>query len=362
MTFDDLNRVAGYFRQELEGKKYLLLYGHNNVGKTRLSMEFKDIGKRDGAADTLYFNAFTEDLFTWDNDLANDNVRVLRMNSNSRFFTGLEALGMEQRIRDQLQFYANFDFRINYNDWTVSFFRDVGPERNDNIKVSRGEEKTFIWCFFLARVQIVMEGEIDADREIRYIYIDDPVSSLDEYNAIDVAHRLARLLKENDHPLKTVISSHHTLFFNVMCNELRNAKMLFLGNRINQPLNVNLPSYVLRPTGETPRFHHVATLMKLHQAMHDNELYTYHFNMLRTILEKTASFHGFEHFSACFAELDDDPDRRLHTRLINVLSHGNYSLFEPEIMSDEYKNDFKMILEHFLRRYQFNPDLFTVVV
>lgn len=246
MTFDDLNRVAGYFRQELEGKKYLLLYGHNNVGKTRLSMEFKDIGKRDGAADTLYFNAFTKDLFTWDNDLANDNVRVLRMNSNSRFFTGLEALGIEQRIRDQLQFYANFDFRINYIDWTVSFFRDVGPERNDNIKVSRGEEKTFIWCFFLARVQIVMEGEIDADQEIRYIYIDDPVSSLDEYNAIDVAHRLARLLKENDHPLKTVISSHHTLFFNVMCNELRNAKMLFLGNRINQPLNVNLPSYILK--------------------------------------------------------------------------------------------------------------------
>jgi hypothetical protein len=29
-------------------------------------------------SDTLYFNAFTEDLFHWDNDLENDMTRVLQ--------------------------------------------------------------------------------------------------------------------------------------------------------------------------------------------------------------------------------------------------------------------------------------------
>ena len=49
-------------------------------------MEFKNAGKRDGSSDTLYFNAYTEDLFAWDNDLENDTERYLRLNTASRFF------------------------------------------------------------------------------------------------------------------------------------------------------------------------------------------------------------------------------------------------------------------------------------
>jgi len=73
-------------------------------------------------------------------------------------------------------------------------------------------------------------------------------------------------------------------------------------------------------------------------------LFTHHFNMLRTILEKTASFHGHKNFSACIRQDDDDPDGILHARLINILSHGNYSLYEPQQMLDENKAYFKKIL------------------
>ena len=110
MNFDSLSQLADEIRQWLENKKYLLLYGHNNVGKTRLSMEFKDIGKHGGIPDTLYFTAFTEDLFTWYNDLTNDQARVLRMNRNSRFFAGLRELKIEPQIHDHLRFYADFNF------------------------------------------------------------------------------------------------------------------------------------------------------------------------------------------------------------------------------------------------------------
>jgi tRNA A37 threonylcarbamoyladenosine biosynthesis protein TsaE len=63
-TFANLDELATYLRQELENKKFMLLYAYNGTGKTRLSMAFKEAGKQDDQRDTLYFNAFTEDLFT----------------------------------------------------------------------------------------------------------------------------------------------------------------------------------------------------------------------------------------------------------------------------------------------------------
>ena len=48
----------------------------------------------------------------------------------------------------------------------------------------------------------------------------------------------------------------------------------------------------------------------------------------------------------------------LHTRLINILSHGNYSLYEPQDMLEENKRYFRKILHEFINRYPFNPILF----
>jgi hypothetical protein len=98
-SFANLDDLATFLRQELGNKKYLLLYAYNGTGKTRLSMAFKEAGKQGDQRDTLYFNAFTEDLFTWDNDLDGDSERVLKINSSSSFFSGIEELEMENRIR-----------------------------------------------------------------------------------------------------------------------------------------------------------------------------------------------------------------------------------------------------------------------
>jgi hypothetical protein len=324
-------------------------------------MAFKDIGKQGAdeveARDTLYFNAFTEDLFHWDNDLDGNNDRRLTLNANSRFFAGLADLEMDNRIRPLLQRYADFDFRIDTQEWAVRFSRTVDGQIVDNIKVSRGEENLFVWCFFLAIVQLAMDKGIEAYRQVKYVYIDDPISSLDEHNAITVGSHLAQLLNKAGNPLKTVISSHHPLFFNVMHNELdaRKSKKVsahFLSRSKKDG------SYSLAYTGATPFFHHVAVLTELYKAEQSGELYTYHFNMLRSVLEKSASFHGFSNFSACIATDDaDDPDGVLNARLINILSHGNYSLFEPNPMLEENKEHFKKILDAFLKRYPFNPEL-----
>lgn len=383
-TFANLELLVAHLRKELESKKFLLLFAYNGTGKTRLSMAFKEAGKKEvilqtfeegaieslGAIsrDTLYFNAYTEDLFTWDNDLEGDSERVLKINSASRFFAGIEELEMESRIRPFLHRYTDFDFSIDYEKWTISFSREVQDETVGseiklkiipNIKVSRGEENLFIWCFFLAIVQLVMDGA-EAYKWVKYLYIDDPISSLDDNNAIAVASDLAQLLKSKDSQIGAVISSHHALFYNVMHNELDARKSKKTASYfLTQPKST--VSYVLRYTSATPFFHHVAMLTELYQAEKSGQLYTYHFNMLRSLLEKSASFHGFPNFSACIKKEDDDQDDTLHARLINILSHGNYSLYEPQEMLEENKAYFKKILDDFLSRYPFNPELFPEV-
>jgi wobble nucleotide-excising tRNase len=364
-SFPNLTALAQHLRDELGGpnKKFLLLYAYNGTGKTRLSTEFKELGKVASASggttpDTLYFNAYTEDLFSWDNDLANDRERVLKINKESRFFAGLDELEMDNRIRPLLSRYADFDFRIDTTEWEISFSREVESggvvTTVEDIKVSRGEENIFIWCFFLAIVQLVLDGA-DAYRWVKYIYIDDPITSLDEHNAIAVATHLARMLKGPSRAIKTVISTHHTLFFNVLCNELQNRSrdnFFFLSRERSSD------GFILKKTGKTPFFHHVAALIELYEADSTGNLYTHHFNMLRAILEKTASFHGYDNFSACIRRDESDIDGVLHTRLVNLLSHGNYSLYEPKEMLEENKRHFRTILHDFINRYPFNPNLF----
>ena len=385
MTFTDLNTLSAHLRQELENNKFILLYGYNGTGKTRLSTAFKDLGKvvntddETEQRDTLYFNAFTEDLFSWDNDLENSSERKLTLNTDSRLFAGLESMEMDNRIRALLDRYADFEFRIDTTTWEVVFAREfrvkkggtAGDEvdsadagqgegedeyetrREEAIKISRGEENIFIWCFFLAIVELALDDDGTGPYKwVKHIYIDDPISSLDEHNAIAVANHLAKLLKRPESRLKTVISTHHTLFFNVLYNELKRANKYFL-SRGGSPEEL-----LLRKTGDTPFFHHVAALAELYEVERDGRLYTHHFNMLRAILEKTASFHGYENFSACIKRDADDEDGILHTRLINILSHGNYSLFEPQEMLEENKRYFRKILHEFISRYPFNPALF----
>lgn len=342
-TYKTLHGLVNRLRDDLNSQDFVLLYAYNGTGKTRLSMEFKEAWKKKKGIqrDTLYFNAFTEDLFYWDNDLTGDRQRYLKINSDSRFFQGFKELALEEKIFAYLARYADFDFKIDYENWTIGF----SCGNLDHIKISRGEENIFIWCIFLALCELTIDGA-DAYNWVRFLYIDDPISSLDDNNAIAVASDLARLLKRGKDRVKTVISSHHGLFFNVMCNEFKKLphKKYFL-HRDN-----TLDSYALQATDDTPFFHHIAMLSELQQAAKSGRLYTHHFNMLRGILEKTATFFGFDDFSACIHGVDDEV---LYARTLNLLSHGNYSVYEPREMVGDTKELFRRVLNAFLDHYRF---------
>lgn len=351
--YKTLRNVAVRLRDDLNNHHFVLLFAYNGTGKTRLSMEFKDISKKrkkNPATDTLYYNAFTEDLFHWNNDLENDTKRHLIINKNSRFFEGFRELALEQKIFNFLERYADFDFKIDYDDWTITF--NKGDE-NNNIKVSRGEENIFIWCIFLAIAELAIDDDGNGPYKwIKYIYIDDPISSLDDNNAIGVASDLAKLLKKGKDKVRVVISSHHSLFYNVMYNELKKVehKSHFLHKN-------GADSYVLRATDETPFFHHVAMLTELKQVSESGRVNTYHFNMLRGILEKTSTFFGHDDFSSCIKGVEDE---MLFSRALNLLSHGKYSIYQPVEMNQDNKELFNRILTAFLEKYEFQlPEIFA---
>ena len=371
--YQSLRTLVVRLRDDLNNAQLILLYAYNRTGKTRLSMAFKDEEKRktkknpQGIADTLYFNAFTEDLFTWENDLDGDSARHLRLNPDSTFFNGLKDLALDETIAGYLDRYADFDFDIDYTEWKVSFRKD----ESENIKISRGEQNIFIWCLFMAICERMLDGHVSYQTN-KFLYIDDPISSLDDNNAIAVACDLAKLLRRaasrtdgngDPAPIKIVFSSHHALFFNVMCNEIGRSKdgearvthkRYFLHRANGDGI------YTLRGTDDTPYFHHVATLAELQRAAHPTTgtLYTFHFNALRSIMEKTASFFGHADISFCLKALDNEEDQALYNRALNLLSHGKYAIHEPTLMGDDTQALFRRILRDFVAKFEFAlPDV-----
>ena len=325
-------------------------------------MEFKETGKEYNderevtKRDTLYFNAFTEDLFSWHNDLINDRERYLKLNTDSAFFDGLRELELDAKIESFFQNYVDLKFNIDYENATVRFSRSVivdGAEQTiENIKISRGEETLFIWCFFLAICQLVIDKD-PSYNWVKYIYIDDPISSLDENNAIAIACDLANLLTTEGSEIKTVISTHHSLFFNVLFNEFgRKVKNKRYFLHFKEPND-----YALQDTGDTPFFHHIATISELKQVVESDKIFTYHFNALRSILEKTASFFGYDKIDKCIHGLEDEV---LFERALQLFSHGKYSIFDPQEMIGDNKDLFKRIFNGFLAKYEFHfPEIFN---
>lgn len=362
--FVSLKALAEYFKYKiLSAKQSIILFGYNGTGKTRLSMEFKSLEQNEDKTkgDTLYYNAFTEDLFSWDNDLENDENRNLKLNSKSNFFTILDndINRVENDIRAILSNFADFDFNIEKNEINdsiiVKFSRNNSEEK---IKISRGEERIFILCFFLAIVRLVIDKS-KSYSWIRYIYIDDPISSLDDNNAILIATYLAELIKKvnNNNRLKFIISTHHTLFFNVLYNSVEGKKKcLFLQQNIDSDYKYALEEI----DNDTPFLQHIALLKELKQASKSKNLCRYHFNILRSILEKTASFHGYPHFSACIKQLSQGSalEKNSYERMLHIFSHGKCSLFEAEHIEDEYKKSFLKLFDDFLKEFKFNMELF----
>ncbi|MEZ4620214.1 MAG: AAA family ATPase [Caldilineaceae bacterium] len=293
-------------------KKVQLIYAFNGTGKTRLSREFKQLiaPRADGEEETeetelartkiLYYNAFTEDLFYWDNDLARDAEPKLKIQPNSFTPWVLQEQGQDQNIITHFQRYTDEKltprFSPDFSEVTFSFERG-NEEQTPNIKISKGEESNFIWSIFYSLlVQVIdvlnvaepSERETDQFNQLEYVFVDDPVSSLDENHLIELAVDLAQLVRASRSDLKFIITTHNPLFYNVLHNEFKDAKFkkYLLKKQDNGEFDL-----VSQPN-DSPFSYHLFLKAELERAIESGQLHKYHFNFLRNILEKTATFLG----------------------------------------------------------------------
>jgi hypothetical protein len=322
-------------------RKVQLIYAFNGTGKTRLSRAFKELiapkaaGEEAQASDladkkVLYYSAFTEDLFYWKNDLERDVEPKLIIQPNAFTRWVLEEQGQDQSITATFQGYTSDKLTPHFsNDFSsVSFSFERGNNQQEpHIKISKGEESNFIWSVFNALLeQLISELNIaeaenrstDAFNKLEYVFIDDPVNSLDENHLIELAVNLAGLIKSSQSTdLKFIITTHSPLFYNVLFNEFSN-KACYMLERLEDG------SYTLteKPGDSNKSFsYHLHLLQTIEQAIAGNRVERFHFTLLRNLYEKTASFLGYPKWS----ELLPDDKQLYYSRIINFTSHSTLS-------------------------------------
>lgn len=440
---DKLKEVA----QQLvdAGKKVQLIYAFNGTGKTRLSRAVKNLVAPKFEDDDeptrrkiLYYSAFTEDLFVWDNDTLNDEVRKINIQPNDFTDWILNSQGDEgivknfQRYTDEkltpvfipkvTQFTNKLGKRENRTTFPeVKFSHGGGGGLKTNIKISKGEESNLIWSVFYTLLQEVVEllKELDPEKrnvdefdDLKYVFIDDPVSSLDDNHLIELAVDLAELIKSTESDLKFVIATHNPLFYNVLFNEFHNKKykdvekvkaslqaiiandgdVIELVDTIVAPDDKNAVvaaiqagdndaavaavtrpkliyrsnhsakyrlskkadgSFVLDEQGnDSPFSYHLLLLSELKKAVDADSIQKYHFNYLRNILEKTATFLGYKKWGDLLPKIDGNPDP-FAARIVNLSSHSAHSGEEVAELDGKDKEKLGELVNYLFAHYQF---------
>lgn len=332
--------------EKLDHTKLMVLFACNTSGKTRLSKIFSDKYKEQ----VLFYNAYIEDLFSWDNE-----SYILKIDSNAPIFRALKDQGLDRRVIANFQELTGSKLEpdIDLPNNKISFGIQKGDsEGSTNIKISRSEESILIWSIFYTVLDAVVdalneknedEAETDFDN-IQYIVIDDPVSSMDDTRIITVALELAKLIKKSKNQLKFLITTHHALFFNVLFN-VRGKNW----DRKNYILSKSGAEFLLKGQGsESPfAYHHVA-MADIEKAIKDEDIKKYHFNIFRALLEKTANFLGYDSWKMC---LKGSGHSDAFAKIIDHYSHDRLSDLEYRDITNDEKAEFVEAFNFFTDKY-----------
>lgn len=253
---------------------------------------------------------------------------------------------------------------INTSTGVITFSLPTGDEQFiENIKISKGEESIFIWTvFFVLMESIIEELNIDEinDRSteefnsIQYIFIDDPVTSLDENNLIHLAISLRKIIASSiSDKLRFIITTHHALFYNVLFNEFKSERSIGGNKKEYYFLSKDENMYLINKQNGTPFGYHLFIKQIIQKAIDDNTVERYHFMLFRNLLEKTASFLGYNNWGdILIAEGMSDEDRKSYIRFINLSSHNKISDLEVKELRQNEKNLLKLLFENFKREYK----------
>lgn len=369
-----LIEIAKQIREAKE--RIFLIYAFNGTGKTRLSIQYKEDareqqpdenGKRKQTG--VYYNAYSEDLFVWDNDIEHSEENIkLRIVPSS--LNESHSLIYEDDVRQKLKPYnPQYDFVFHsYEDDPskgiefISFHLDDKDEKS--IKLSRGEERIFVWCFFLA----LIDSEGWADKQNQYIFIDDPVSSLDDHNIFVTAFTLFELIKKHYETRKIIVTTHHIGFATILGNWLTDPSNHFRGNKGNNKyqlrgLSIDNGEYSFVSFADKAVWlYHLRMLQVLDKAIQDdaddsseNGIEVYHMAILRQILENISSFLGVGRIGFVLEQIGYSKEEADRIALEdNALTHRNVYFPQSDIMVPDNKNLLKDVFNRIIEKYHFD--------
>lgn len=366
-------------------KKVQLIYAFNGTGKTRLSRAMKTlIAPKIEGDDTparnkiLYYSAFTEDLFYWDNDLKGDGLPKLVIQPNSFTDWILVDQGQEVNITRVFQHYSKAALTPTFNQaYTrdnedgsktevkafseVTFTIEAGDDaRTEAFKISKGEESNFIWSIFYTLLETVVaelsiaepdQRGTDQFNALEYVFVDDPVSSLDENHLIELAVNLADLIKKAPAQLRFVITTHSPLFYNVLHNELElkkkpaNDGCYLLERHADGTFTLNTKY------GDANKSftYHLHLRRMLEEAIAQDRVERYHFTLLRNLYEKTAGFLGHDKWGDLLNTAEGN--KEAYARLIHTFSHSSLSTEQIADPTPQQKQTVKLLLDNLINNY-----------
>lgn len=233
----------------------------------------------------------------------------------------------------------------------VTFSIDTGDENKTNtVKISKGEESCFIWSIFYSLLNQIIEvlnvperaerstGRFD---DLEYVFIDDPVSSLDENHLIELAVNLAKIIKKSKSEVKFIITTHNPLFYNVLHNEFKDCKYKkYLFNKLDDG------TYQLHnQNDDAPFSYHLLLKKEIENAIKTGTISKYHFNFLRNILEKTSTFLGYKNWSELLPEKTPGERDSYSTRILNLSSHSKHTTEEYYILNEGHKRNLEYLMK-----------------
>jgi hypothetical protein len=346
----------------------ILIYAFNATGKTRLSVAYKDSTKDVSTGDHagVYYNAFSEDIFVWNNDTENDE-EDMRLEVKPTSLNEFHSLLTEEALFKKLKpFKPRYDFKLSFdsNGEIIDIFfyepkeaEDTArgtpaeeAEKRKSIKISRGEERIFVWCFFLA----LFEVEGWADKQNSHFFIDDPVSSLDDHNIFVTVSTLFDLIEEHHNKRKFIITTHHIGFFSILHDWLMKGEKADMFKKKTKPYvlssKMGVPS--LESTRSDVFLYHLHLLQTLEMAVDKNELFSFHFALLRQVLENIASFLGSGRINHVLEQIGIT-DANDTTQIMNALAHKKVYQYETERMNPNNEALFRSVFGKIKNKYDF---------
>ncbi len=349
----NLNEVIEKIENDLDNNTNKInidsIYAFNGTGKTRISRWFVD----ENDSRCLCFNSIFQDCFVWDNE-----NYVLYIDDYIGISKTIRDEGLDGRIIENFEYVYGKNVIPQFNDDfdQVTFNVKTKSGYDSNVKISKAEETLFVWSVYYSFVETAIEQlKIDVvdDRsthifdDLKYVIIDDPVSSVDDSIIVKIAILIKELIVQcNNLNLSFLITTHHILFFNSVNSLIKNIDSEIRKFHVYK-LEIKNYEYDFSENVKNLFGYHLYLKEKIQNEI--NCVEKIHFNMFRVLLEKTANYCGYKKFGDCLYESEYKEEM---IRLLNTYSHGDLFEFERTELTEHEKEIFIKSFNDFNEKYK----------